>query len=286
MVRAGGGSDDTEQAIALAIEWFKRNQESDGRWSLEKHGGARGHDNAATSFAMLCFFGWNIKHTEPDKQDYHQVMAKAVGWLLGRMGKDGDLTGGADNGMYDQGIATMALAEAYGLTKDPALREPLKRATDFILRAQSEKLGGWRYRPGSRDNDTSVFGWEVMALSSARLAGIEVSDRAFQLAGAWLDQVASGPHKGRYSYQPGREASPTMTAEGMFCQQLMGVSPTDDRQGDDAGAWPDTGQWTKGKGGKIMATAMSALSLEVYYRYLPMYTLPERPPGASRDAKK
>jgi len=132
-----------------------------------------------------------------------------------------------------------------------------------------------------------------------------------------------------------------MTAEGMFCQQLMGVPPTDDRQadsadylknhmpnprnpnyyywyyaclalhqhqgpiwqewnsqmkptllstqirqGDDAGAWPDTGQWTKGAGGKIMSTAMSALSLEVYYRYLPMYTLPERPPDASRDGEK
>ena len=152
----------------------------------------------------------------------------------------------------------------------------------------------------------------------------------FQLAGAWLDQVASGPFKGRYAYQQNRQPSPAMTAEGMFCRQLMGVPPTDQRQagsaaylksnlpnpgspnyyywyyaclalhqhrgplwqewnarmkptllttqikqGDDAGGWPDKGQWTKGKGGKIMSTAMSALSLEVYYRYLPMYALPE-----------
>jgi prenyltransferase beta subunit len=330
MARFGGGGDDTEQAIALALDWLKRRQESDGSWSLAKHGGAEGHDIAATGFAMLAFFGWNIKHTEPDTYDYHQVMAKAVKWLLDHVGDDGDLTGGAKNGMYDQGIATMALAEAYGLTKDPALREPLERAVDFIIKGQSRQLGGWRYRPGSKDNDTSVVGWQVMALSSARLAGIEVPDRVFQLAGAWLDQVASGPFKGRYAYQQNRQPSPAMTAEGMFCRQLMGTPPTDQRQagsaaylksnlpnpgspnyyywyyaclalhqhrgplwqewnarmkptllttqikqGDDAGSWPDKGQWTKGRGGKIMSTAMSALSLEVYYRYLPMYALPE-----------
>ncbi len=341
MARFGGGGDDTERAIGLALEWFKRNQETDGRWSLENHGGAKGHDIAATGFAMLSFFGWNIKHTEQDKYDYHQVMDKAVKWLLSRVGEDGDLTGGQQNGMYDQGIATMTLAEAYGLTKDPALREPLERAVNFIIKGQNEKLGGWRYRPGSRDNDTSVFGWEVMALSSARLAGLEVPDRTLQLAGAWLDQVASGPFKGRYCYQPGRDASPAMTAEGMFCRQLMGVPPTDERQdgsaaylksnlpnpgnpnyyywyyaclalhqhrgpvweewnskmkpvllgsqirqGGDAGSWPDKGQWTKGKGGKIMATAMSALSLEVYYRYLPMYALPEPAKRAPQNDEK
>lgn len=341
MARFGGGGDDTERAIALALDWLKRNQEADGSWSLEKHAGAKGHDNAATGFAMLCFFGWNIKHTEHDQYDYHQVVAKAVTWLVGRVGEDGDLTAGEQNGMYDQGIATMALAEAYGLTKDPALREPLQKAINFIIKGQNQRLGGWRYRPGSHDNDTSVVGWQVMALSSARLAGIEVPDRTFQLAGAWLDQVASGPFKGRYAYQPGREASPAMTAEGMFCRQLMGVPPTDQRQagsaaylqnnmpnpgnpnyyywyyaclalhqhrgpvweewnakmkptllgsqirqGDDAGSWPDKGQWTKGRGGKIMSTAMSALSLEVYYRYLPMYALPEPAKLAPKDGEE
>jgi len=125
-----------------------------------------------------------------------------------------------------------------------------------------------------------------------------------------------------------------MTAEAMFCQQLLGLKPTHPRMedsanylkshlprlsrsgksasgtnyyywyygclsmfqhqgpiweawneqmkkvflktqvlvGDDAGSWPPTGKWTgKNGGGRAMSTAMSTLSLEVYYRYLPMY---------------
>ena len=145
--------------------------------------------------------------------------------------------------------------------------------------------------------------------------------------------VASGPQGGRYAYQENRGPTPTMTAEAMFCRQLLGTPRTDERQagsadylraflpnprnvnyyywyygalalhqhqgeiwlewnkkmkevlresqtleGADAGSWPDNGQWVKKRGGKIMSTAMAALSLEVYYRYLPMYTLPELTP--------
>ncbi len=338
MARIGGGGDDTERAIARALEWFKRTQEPDGRWSLEKHGGSKGHDNAATGFAMLCYMGWNVKHTEDDRHGYRPVMEKAVKWLVSRVGKDGDLTGGESNGMYDQGVAAMALAEAYGLTKDPALKEPLERAIQFIIRSQNKRLGGWRYKANSNDCDTSVVGWQVMALTSARMAGIAVPEQSLQLAEEWLARVASGPQGGRYAYQEKRGPTPTMTAESMFCRQLLGTPRTDDRQagsadylraslpnprspnyyywyygalalhqhqgeiwrewnakmkevllesqvreGAGAGSWPDDGQWVKKRGGKVMSTAMAALSLEVYYRYLPMYSLPE--PAAPEPKK-
>jgi hypothetical protein len=231
--------------------------------------------------------------------------------------------------MYDQGIATMALAEAYGMTKDPALLDPLRRAVGFIIRAQN-KEGGWRYKYGSRDSDTSVVGWQVMALTSARMSGLRVPEDPFILARKYLKSVSSGKSGGRYSYQGNRSPTPTMTAEAMFCQQIMGVRPTDPmmedsvslikinlpqkgrpnyyywyygclsmfqhqgpvwelwnkqmkesllsmqvRKGDAIGSWEPKGQWTSGKGGRVMSTAMSTLSLEVYYRYLPMYSRPK-----------
>jgi len=333
-----GGSDETEAAIGRAIDWFTRHQEPDGRWDSAKHGGVKGHDNAATGFAMLCYFGWNIKHTaatgEGDMDRARQkAMAKAVQWLVAQMGPDGDLTNRQSNGMYDQGIATMALAEAYGLSRDPALYEPVRRATNFIINAQSKDHGGWRYKPTSRDGDTSVVGWQVMAITSARMAGIRVPEEPFHRAARWLDRVSGGPNSGRYGYT-NKGASPAMTAEAMFCQQLLGLKPTHPRMedsanylkshlprlsrsgksasgtnyyywyygclsmfqhqgpiweawneqmkkvflktqvlvGDDAGSWPPTGKWTgKNGGGRAMSTAMSTLSLEVYYRYLPMY---------------
>jgi len=56
------------------------------------------------------------------------------------------------------------------------------------------------------------------------------------------------------------------------------------RSGEAAGSWPATGQWTP-RGGLVMSTAMATLSLEVYYRYLPMYrTLPAGP--ATQPATK
>ncbi len=317
-----GGSDETEQAIGRALDWFTAHQEDDGRWSCRNHGGQDGHDNAITGFAMLCYFGWGAKHTESGP--YQEPMVRAVNWLAGRVGKDGDLTGGHGQGMYDQGIATMALAEAYGLTKDPALFEPLRRAVTFIAKAQSKSHGGWRYKANSKDGDTSVVGWQVMALTSARMAGVRVSEESFDLARKWFDTVAAGRHRGLYGYANAKPTH-TMTAEGMFCQQLMGLRSSNPRmieaaeyiktalpdarrpsfyywyygclslyqhqgpiwemwnqemkktllsmqvrKGGSAGSWPATGQYAP-RGGVVMSTAMATLSLEVYYRYLPMY---------------
>ena len=322
-----GGSDETEKAIRLSLDWFTRNQEAEGHWDASKHQGGKGHDNASTGFAMLCYFGWGARHTE--KGPYQKPMTKAVQWLIKRVGDDGNLTGGQSQGMYDQGIATMALAEAYGMTKDPALLDPVRRATDFIIRSQN-KEGGWRYTYKSNDSDMSVVGWQVMALTSARMAGLRLPEEPFTMARKYLDSVSSGKSGGKYSYQGKGNPTPTMTAEAMFCQQIMGVRPTHPRmadsaemmkinlpqkgrpnyyywyygclsmfqhqgpiwelwnkqmkksflemqirQGGDAGSWDPKGQWTSGKGGRVMSTAMATLSLEVYYRYLPMYSRPK-----------
>jgi len=231
--------------------------------------------------------------------------------------------------MYSQGIATMALAEAYGITGDPKLREPLERAVRFIIDAQNESHGGWRYRPGSNDGDTSVFGWQVMALASARLAGLDVPDEVYDRSAKWLDRVGGGKNQGLYGYQ-NRNPSPAMVAEGMFSQQLLGLGPdnprmiesanyiaqhppsmgksehyywyyaclslyqhqgpvweqwnekmrpifidTQIRSGEHAGSWKPDGRWSR-EGGRVMSTAMATLSLEVYYRYLPLYNFADR----------
>ena len=333
-----GGSDATEKAIRLSLDWFTRTQEADGSWDASKYDGAKGHDNAATGFAMLCYFGWGAKHTE--KGPYQVPMTKAVKWLAGRVGEDGDLTGGHSQGMYDQGIATMALAEAYGMTKDPALLDPLRRAVGFIIRSQN-KSGGWRYKYKSSDSDTSVVGWQVMALTSARMSGLRLPEEPFEMSRKYLDSVSSGKNRGLYSYTGNKSPTETMTAEAMFCQQILGMRPSNprmidsvnmikvnlpqakqanyyywyygclsmfqhqgpiwelwnkqmkktllDRQnhkGDHVGSWDPQGKWTSGKGGRVMSTAMSTLSLEVYYRYLPMYSRPKIKAPKTPETKK
>ena len=136
------------------------------------------------------------------------------------MRPDGDMRGDGGN-MYDHGIASIALAEAYGLTKDPALREPVEKLTGFIVRAQNQQTGGWRYLPGEA-GDTSVLGWQVMALKSAELAGIPVPAKTIELTDRWLDSTASGPRAGHYGYD-NRSPKPAMVAEAMFARQLLGT---------------------------------------------------------------
>jgi hypothetical protein len=326
VVEALGGSGETQAAIGRALDWFSKNQEPDGRWDIEKHAGERGHDMAATALTLLCFYGWGAKHTE--EGGHNEAVRKALNWLLSQMKDDGALYSGQaprNNWMYDHGMATIALCEAYGLSKDPALLGPAKRAVQFIIDAQNPQTHGWRYLP-RQDADTSVFGWHYMALRSARLAGIDVPEEVFLKANKWLDRVGGGQHGGIYGYQGPDASRPAMIATGMFCRQLAGVRRTDpkmqegalymrghpilaepmnyyylyygtlalyqhqgeiwedwnkrmkeillslqDKTGADAGSWPAVRDWHGERMGRVVTTAMATLSLEVYYRLLPLY---------------
>jgi len=225
-----GGSGKTEGAVGRALDWFARHQEVEGNWSIKKYGGEAGHDVGATGFALLCYLGWGIKHDQPGK--YQAPAAKAVEWLVKQVKPNGDIRGpGGD--MYDQGIAGIALAEAYALTRDPTLGACVSNVVGFIMRAQNAKTGGWRYKPGDA-GDTSVLGWQTMALVSANMAGIAVPKENFDKAGKWLSAVSSGDKGGLYSYE-GKKVTRGMTAEGMFCRQILGTPPDDPKMREGAG---------------------------------------------------
>jgi hypothetical protein len=131
--------------------------------------------------------------------------------------------------LYSHGIASIALCEAYGMTRDPALKEPAQKAIDFIVAAQSPE-GGWRYAPGV-GSDTSVSGWQVMALKSGQLAGLKVPADCLKRVERWLDYAHPRDDKSRYIYRPQSNlehqntASPTMTAEGLLMRLYLGWKP-------------------------------------------------------------
>jgi hypothetical protein len=128
--------------------------------------------------------------------------------------------------MYAHGQAAIVLSEAYLMTGDEELRLPAQKAIDFIVAAQYRD-GGWRYRPATETppqeqvSDTSVVGWQLMALQSARAAKLKVPPETFELAGNYLDQAQS--HDGaRYAYQPRNRATHVMTAEALLCRIYLG----------------------------------------------------------------
>lgn len=218
-----GGSPQTEGAVDKSLAYLASVQEEDGRWDIRKSGGQGGHDQAATAFALLAFYGRGEVHDEECK--YQDTVKRGIEWLVGQQnGATGDLRGPKPQGnaMYDHGIASLAVVEAYGVTKDTALRPKAQAAIDFIAETQHEG-GGWRYKP-DQAGDLSVTGWVIMALGSAKMSGIRVEDKTMEGAAKFLKFVTKGKNGGGYGYTNGGGGTAAMNAAGFFCAQLLGYS--------------------------------------------------------------
>jgi hypothetical protein len=127
--------------------------------------------------------------------------------------------------MYGQGLAAIALCEAYALSKDELLHLPAQQAIDFIVQTQHFR-GGWRYFPG-QPGDTTVLGWQWMALKSGQMAGLNVPRETLQRAGQFLDGVQSDDGS-TYGYQ-GPEVERSPTAIGLLCRMYSGWRRNDPR---------------------------------------------------------
>jgi hypothetical protein len=234
MVLAEGGTMYTEAAVAQGLYWLHRHQARDGHWSLDRfhhHGNCKGRcggqgdgesDVGATALALLPFLGAGQTHT---RGIYKDTVERGLVWLLEEQKSNGDLRGDGQGRMYAHGIASIVLCEAYALSGDETLRAPAQRALDFIVRAQHKSsgrnTGGWRYEP-RQAGDTSVVGWQLMALRSGRMGGLRVPSGTFTQAGKFLDHVQHGRYGGLYSYQRGRTPDAAMIAEGLLCRQYLG----------------------------------------------------------------
>ena len=228
LLAAYGGTPGTEAAVELALQWFKRNQHRNGFWSLTgpyRDGAAIENQVAASAMALLAFQGAGHTHL---RGDYIDVVRKGWYALLGSQKPDGDFwRGGVEHQrLYAQAQATIALCEMYGMSRDEEYREPAQRAIDYAIKVQDAQ-GGWRYRPGS-GSDTSVTGWFVMALQSARMAYLDVDTKALENVARYLDSAASLDGS-RYGYLPRDGGTVSMTAEGLLCRQYLGWRRDDRR---------------------------------------------------------
>ncbi len=234
--RTLGGSPESEDAVERGLAWLASIQSADGHWSIKEFPGDTTPkikdktfqaDSAATGLALLAYLGAGYTHQSGKYQD---VVDRGVKWLLQHQKPDGDLF--ADEmefvWLYSHGMASIALCEAYGMTKDAALKDPAQRALNFIVASQHPEFGGWRYRPRF-ESDTSVSGWQLMALKSGEMSGLVVPKETYAGVSRWLDSVQSKKSPGQFSYHPTEAASPTMTAEGLLMRQYLGAKRDDDQ---------------------------------------------------------
>lgn len=238
-----GGSEESEAAVDLALQWLARHQTAAGFWDADAYGAGQvkfdseGHDrqNAGrtadvgiTALAVLAFLGAGHTH---QTGDYTDNVERALRWLIAQQrSDDGCLAPSAAHyeQMYCHGMAAYALAEAYGMqparSEGLPLRQPLQRAIDFILETQNDD-GGWRYDPVKSDelSDMSMFGWQVMALKRAETAGLPIPKAAEEKMVKFLIDRSLGESKGLAAYYPGQKATASMTAEALYCKQRFGI---------------------------------------------------------------
>ena len=334
--KARGGTLESEQAVERALDWLAAHQLPGGGWSLVHDGGkcngqcknngsgAR-YEPAATGLALLAFLGAGYTH----KSGKHQKAVNDGVYYLKQIMEEANNAGSflhqSERGMYNHGIATFALCEAYQLSGDQDLKQPAQLAVNFICSAQGYS-GGWGYLP-KQPGDLTISGWQMMAIKSAHAAGLDVPPAVIIRIDNFLNtkQMPSGVFYG-YSTP---ERDPTCSAIGVLLRLFRGWSHTDPRalelaqflvkkgrangdvyynyyatlllfhlggplwdtwnpamrehlvktqnqSGHEAGSWFFEDQYAK-EGGRLYTTAMCAMTLEVYYRFSPLYQQADRP---------
>lgn len=241
IARKYGGTEASEKAVEAALAWFAKIQEPDGSWDGDRFGAGqvkvddngvdrefagRDCDSGLTALVILSYLGAGYTHEEGT---YAPQVDKALRWMISQQREDGFLGGKATHyaQMYCHGMAAYALAEAYGMqsdpTADPTLRHALRKAIEYTLDMQNPSDGGWRYVKGQK-SDMSMFGWQLMALKSAEIAGIRMPDDARNRMVQFLKDRSRGDSNGLAGYRAESPASPSMTAEALFCKQMLGIS--------------------------------------------------------------
>lgn len=229
-----GGSADAERAIKQGLMWLSRQQKSDGHWEL--HQGYPDHgfpwaktDTGATALALMAFLGHG---NTQQNGEFSEVVKKGLTWLREVQDPEtGDFHDmrreeGREGAFYAHSMATIVVCEALALTQDQELKPAAEKAVKYLLYSQHPDNGGWKFRPINKlmVGDLAVTGWALMALHTARMAGIDVPHEDFVRASAFLDSVKVRGLS-RYKFEPispDSQASAAMTAEAILCRQWFG----------------------------------------------------------------
>ena len=141
VIQRYGSRKPTEKAIRAALDWLARHQMADGSWSLQKYTdkctdksctgpGSQESLSAATAMGALPFLVVGQMPASP-KTPFQKTVEGAVNWLVTHQKADGDLSAGAVQQMYSHGLATIALCQCYGMSRDKVVGAAAQRAINF-----------------------------------------------------------------------------------------------------------------------------------------------------------
>jgi hypothetical protein len=198
---------ETQRAIETGLTWLAKQQTADGSYGT----GAYRGNVAVTSLVALSMMA---SGSSPGRGPYGPQIDKALSYILDNTSATGLVaspTGGYNVPMYGHGFGTLFLAEAYGMTRRPELREKLEKAVRLIIDTQNGE-GGWRYQPVKSDADLSVTVCQINALRAARNAGIFVPKETVDACIRYVKQCQSADGGFRYTLQSNGSAFPRSAA--------------------------------------------------------------------------
>lgn len=214
------------EAVNKGMAFLATQQNEDGSFG----GGRYGRNVAITALACLSFMAdGNL----PGRGEYAEVVSRGLEYVLANSTESGLIAAEATNGpMYGHGFAALFLGEVYGMTagggdtvQTARVHEALVKAVRLIEQTQNDE-GGWRYNPVPYDADVSVTICQVMALRSARNAGIEVSKETIDRAVVYVRRCQLPDGGFRYQLDQGSSAWPR-SAAGVASLYYAGIYEDD-----------------------------------------------------------
>lgn len=232
-------ADKVDACVARAIDFIIRQQNAEG--AIVDPDRSSQYQTVMTGLGVLAIS--SAGHLSTDKTPQGVALHRAIDFLIrdDRQRSDGYYGLADSSRMYGHGIVTLALCELLGMgvdkNQDARIREHCQRAIELILRSQRVRKnslrfeGGWRYTPDAGDADLSITVWQLMALRSAKNAGLAVPKESIDQAVEYLkrsyqserdDQGRLRTMKSGFAYQPGGGAEFATAAAGLLALQVCG----------------------------------------------------------------
>ena len=337
---AGYTHEDGKYAVEVdrALAWLIRQQSDNGSLAGNSRKYAQMYCHAMATYALAEALGMQNEMItapiiDPESLASAECLAQGIASsiMLGSGLPPFPLAASSNTGTF---IRSERLGYSMRQVDDIQLRSALLRAVTFTISQQDPDSGGWRYL-FDQEGDVSMFGWQMMSLKSAEIAGLDINPVVRRKMIGFLNSVRQGEDGGLFGYRrssnvPGHLPEPVsevMTAEALFCQQMLGyrrdsaanreavqhlldhppriaefnnyywyygtlamyqyggeewkrwnnivrdsLISLQRKDGEFAGSWDPKGPWGR-YGGRLYSTALSTLTLEVYYRLLPLYRM-------------
>lgn len=156
------------RAQQQGLQWLEHMQNKDGSWGT-------GEDEipAATGLALLAFL-WHGDSGPTEK--YWESVRRGLEFLIAEIQSTNGLACGGRRPAFGHAIAVKALCEGYDITMNPNLKYACEKGLTEICQGQRDS-GLWNVsgRAGEDNIDIVASVWQVMALKSGVLAGLETN---------------------------------------------------------------------------------------------------------------